>query len=76
MHPGETIRSGAPDTCPDCNKKPIFEVCKSNAGYYIGTWCNCGPYSRETGYFKNRKDAEVALLQFDFNGKLENEREL
>lgn len=34
-------------------------VCKSNAGYYIGTWCTeavCGqwlpqPYSRDSGYF-------------------------
>jgi len=46
--PGETIRSGAPSTCPDCGVTPLLGVYKSGAGYYIGTYCNCGPYSRES----------------------------
>lgn len=36
-------------------------VCKSAAGYYIGRYCNEGPYSRESGYFRTREDAENAL---------------
>ena len=31
------------------------------AGYYIGTWCGCGPYSRESGYYRTREDAERAF---------------
>jgi hypothetical protein len=59
--PGETIRTGAPGTCPDCGVKVENEVHMSAAGYYIGTYCNCGPYSRESGYYRTRAEAEAAL---------------
>ena len=51
--PGETIASGANPTCNDCGVTPALEVCQSPAGYYIGTYCKCGPYSRESGYYKS-----------------------
>lgn len=38
-----------------------LDVFKSNAGYYIGRYCDDGPYSRNSGYFNERKDAERAL---------------
>jgi hypothetical protein len=66
MLPGETIASGAPDTCPDCATKPTLQVLRSAAGYYIGTQCECGPYSRESGYFERRDSAETALSTGDF----------
>ena len=47
--------------CKDCGKRLKLEVLHSNAGYYIGTRCNCGPYSRDSGYFKNPRDAEIEL---------------
>lgn len=60
--PGETISSGAPTTCPDCKKTPKMDVYKSAAGHYIGTMCDCGPYSRESGYYDSyimaRKDLD------------------
>ena len=59
--PGETIATGAPTTCPDCGETPELSVHRSNAGYYIGTYCNCGPYSRESGYYKTFKEASDAL---------------
>jgi hypothetical protein len=59
--PGETIATGASDTCPDCGKKLELEVLQSAAGYYIGTECCCGPYSRESGYYKTCKIAQTAL---------------
>ena len=59
---GETILSGAPCTCVDCNLKLILQVCRSAAGYYLGTYCNCGPYSRESEYFDSREEAEKALI--------------
>lgn len=62
MMPGETIFSGASETCPDCGIKPELQVCQSPAGFYLGTYCDCGPYSRETNYFKTRKEAERALF--------------
>lgn len=61
MIPGETIASGAPETCPDCKVTPSLKVLRSHAGYYIGTFCNCGPYSREPEYFRSEEDALGAL---------------
>lgn len=61
MFPGETIATGAPKTCPDCGVTPKLGVHESMAGYYVGTWCDCGPYSRESGYYKIREQAEKAL---------------
>jgi len=60
----ETILDGAPQTCLDCAQTPELQVCSSMAGYYLGTYCNCGPYSRETGYFHKLEDAEKALAQW------------
>lgn len=59
MH-GETIQHGAPDTCPDCKVKLVPKVYETCA-FYVGTWCNCGPYSRESGYYRTREEAETAL---------------
>jgi len=58
--PGETAGlSGA--TCV-CGAELELSVCSSAAGYYLGYWCDgCGPYSRETGYFRTREQAEKEL---------------
>ena len=64
MLPGETILSGAPNTCPDCKQELPFRVLKSHAGFYIGTACCCGPYSRETDYYETRELAEHDLATF------------
>lgn len=58
---GETIGTGAPPRCPDCNIMPAIGVYRSGAGYYVGTYCNCGPYSRESEYYHNYTEAEHAL---------------
>lgn len=63
MMNGETILSGAPKTCPDCGQPLCLEVLFSGAGHYIGTMCDCGPYSRESGYFPSRTHAENALTE-------------
>jgi len=59
--PGETIATGAEPTCSDCAVTPKLEVLRSGAGHYIGTRCGCGPYSRESGYYAAREEAEAAL---------------
>lgn len=74
MIPGETILSGANPICPDCQTKLEFAVCESAAGYYVGTWCNCGPYSRETCYFRTKEQAEKELKYFNETGFLPNAR--
>lgn len=66
MFPGETISTGAAKTCKDCKETPEFKVYASpgGAGYYIGTYCRCGPYSRESDYFKSRDAADAALASW------------
>ena len=64
MLPGETVASGAPTKCGDegCPGANGPQICQSGAGFYIGFMCDmCGPYSRESGYFRTREDAEAAL---------------
>jgi hypothetical protein len=58
---GETIRTGAAERCRACEVMLVEEVHMSPAGYYIGTWCNCGPYSRESDYYPDRESAQKAL---------------
>ena len=59
---GETIASGAPYKCEDCGVVLKLKVLKSNAGYYIGSQCECGPYSRESHYYKNFESANKDLV--------------
>lgn len=61
MLPSETLANGAAKRCPDCRKKPILDVYSSMARFYVGTYCDCGPYSRESGYYKKSEDARKAL---------------
>lgn len=61
MLPGETIHSGAPDVCKECGTQLVEQVCQSAAGYYIGTQCACGPYSRESHYYETREQAQSDL---------------
>lgn len=63
---GETIATGAPSTCEDCGYTLPLTVCRSAAGYYVGTQCSCGPYSRESGYYGTSKEAQEALDSGDF----------
>ncbi len=64
--PKETILLGGERTCPDCGVTPEIGVYHSPAGYYVGTYCNCGPYSRESGYYKTQSLALAALQNGDY----------
>jgi hypothetical protein len=69
MLPGETVLSGAKGATVE-----DFKVMWSNAGYYIGTERGGYPYSRETGYFSSRFEADVALAIFQKTGQLKKQR--
>jgi hypothetical protein len=45
-----------------CHVRLSLQVYQSNAGFYIGTWGDEGPCSRESmEYFKTRQKAEEAF---------------
>ena len=64
--PGETLATGAPSACSDCKRKIVLQVCESGAGFYVGAWCNCGPYCRESGYYGTKEEAQEALASGGF----------
>lgn len=47
--------------CDDCKVVLKAKVCRSAAGWYVGTWCGCGPYSRESDYFDSEEAAKAEL---------------
>lgn len=62
MLPGECVGTNETD-CKDCGEHLRVKVCQSSAGYYIGFDCpRCGPYSRESGYFRHKDAADMSLL--------------
>ena len=66
--PRETIGNGAPNVCEDCGVRLVPTVMFTCA-YYIGTECNCGPYSRESEYFKTREQAKLSLSDGSYGRK-------
>ena len=59
--PGECVLD-TKTACMECGTTLDIQVLCSAAGYYIGFFCpNCGPYSRESGYYDSREEAEKAL---------------
>jgi len=55
------------DQCKCESEIPPLKVCRSNFGFYIGRECGyCGPFSRESGYYKTHKRAEKALNSGEF----------
>lgn len=58
---GETLALGAPQTCHTCAVTVRPQVLSSAAGWYVGTRCDCGPYTRESGYYETARQAALAL---------------
>jgi hypothetical protein len=64
--PGECVNDTR-TTCFDCQTELHIQVLRSAAGFYIGFFCpRCGPYSRESGYYRSREEAENALNSGDY----------
>lgn len=66
--PGEVMgtRKGETVKC-SCGKELELQVLQSAAGYYIGHMCKrCGPFSRESGYYKSQDAAQKALDEDSF----------
>ena len=59
--PGECVND-TQTVCMECDTALGIQVLCSAAGYYIGFFCpHCGPYSRESGYYASREEAEQTL---------------
>ena len=59
---GET--SGFDGVKCTCGKEMKLEILSSNAGYYLGYLCKqCGPWSRETGYYPSHELALDAWIR-------------
>lgn len=63
MIPGETIIDSGVEQCADCGAALKLSVCKSAAGWYLGTMCYCGPYSRESDYYASEEEARADLAR-------------
>jgi hypothetical protein len=46
------------DTC-DTDLEP--QVMSTAGGYYVGTKCKCGPFSRESNYYASEAEAKEVL---------------
>jgi len=58
--------------CFECGLAMPLDVQSSAAGYYLGFFCpNCGPYSRESGYYKTYDDAMDALKSDEWQRRWE-----
>ncbi len=60
-------RNGAQAKCEDCGSDLPLQVLSSAAGSYVGTACECGPYSRESDYYPSHEDAKKALDSGEFS---------
>jgi len=59
--PGECVNETS-TICHECGTELSIDIQKSAAGYYVGFFCmTCGPYSRESGYYRSYEEAEKAL---------------
>jgi hypothetical protein len=65
--PGET--GHAFKTCEDCGEVLTPKVLKTCA-FYIGTFCLCGPYSRESLYYGTLEEAQADLERLEERGVL------
>jgi hypothetical protein len=68
MLPGETLATGCPVLCPNCQVEVLpLRILQSSSGYFIGTRCACGPvYTRESDYYGTWTLAETALTKRSF----------
>ena len=59
--PGECVLD-TKTACMECGTALDIQVLFSAAGFYIGFFCpECGPYSRESGYYASREEADQTL---------------
>jgi hypothetical protein len=57
----ETIMSGGSPYCTHCCNFAKFGIYESGAGFYVGSYCACGPFSRESCYYANETHVKIAL---------------
>jgi hypothetical protein len=58
--PGETLRLGADPVCDRCHMHAVVDVYRSGAGWFVGSRCECGPYTRESAYYPTEQACREA----------------
>lgn len=53
-------------TCRECGTTFTPEVLSSSGGFYVGTRCKCGPFSRESEYYETPVQAQEELEGGDY----------
>ena len=62
----DTIPARAERGCATCQTRPEPDVFRSGGGFYVGRWCRCGPFSRDSDYYEERPDAARALAEGNY----------
>jgi hypothetical protein len=47
--------------CVICDVKLVPRIMSAYSGFYVGTSCKCGPFSRESSYYSFRSEAQAVL---------------
>lgn len=63
MLPGETLQNGAEEICSLCGCIAEVKPMSSAAGWYLGSACGCGPYTRESVYYPSRERLDIAIRE-------------
>ena len=58
--PGECVND-TQTVCVECDTALNIQLCKDGGLLRRVLLRQCGPYSRESGYYRNREEAELAL---------------
>ncbi|HZW82066.1 MAG TPA: hypothetical protein VFF14_01415 [Candidatus Deferrimicrobium sp.] len=63
--PIEGVRRELVIPCDECGQDLPLTVLSVNGNHYIGRFCQeCGPYSRETEFYKTSDEAEKDLVLY------------
>ena len=65
--PTDTIPARHEPGCATCQARPEPDIYRSGAGFYVGRWCRCGPFSRDSEYYQTREEAVKALEEGSYS---------
>jgi hypothetical protein len=57
----KALREKVDSHCTKCDTDLVPRIMSAMSGFYVGTSCKCGPYSRESDYYAFRSEAQAVL---------------